>query len=484
MQISVQPMPLSPEVIDDRVAVLLDAGANITLNYDDAANVLTISSPGTLTGEWIFRNLVAMADPGSGNFCMNATTFASITALAFSTTTDGGLDAANVLGAIQAGDGLYLQSKSDSTIWARYTIDSVTNNTSWYQLGVTFVTSSAGMISNASPAIVQFQGAGSGGGGGGYTDEQAQDAVGNILQDSATIDFVYNDATPYVTGLVKDNSITEPMLNLSDVTTQNVSITKHGFVPKAPNSAAQYLDGTGAWSTPAGGTSYTDEQAQDAVGNILVDSATVNFTYNDTTPSITADVIFPTLTPIGAEYITSTANATLTAERVLTNTGTVTWDFATVGQAKANAIIPTSAPVDAEYVTSIANTTLSAERVLTDTATVTWDRTTAGQIKANASVPPGYTDEQAQDAVGTILTDSATIDFTYDDATPSITASLLSNSVTETHIQLSDLTADNASITQHGFLPKLSGTSTQYLDGTGAWTTPPEFGSPFLLMGA
>lgn len=33
-----------------------------------------------------------------------------------------------------------------------------------------------------------------------------------------------------------------------------------------------------------------------------------------------------------------------------------------------------------------------------------------------------YTDEQAQDAVGTILTDSESIDFTYNDGTPSITA--------------------------------------------------------------
>ena len=29
--------------------------------------------------------------------------------------------------------------------------------------------------------------------GGGYTDEQAQDAVGTILVDSARIDFTYND---------------------------------------------------------------------------------------------------------------------------------------------------------------------------------------------------------------------------------------------------------------------------------------------------
>lgn len=36
--------------------------------------------------------------------------------------------------------------------------------------------------------------------------------------------------------------------------------------------------------------------------------------------------------------------------------------------------------------------------------------------------PTGYTDEQAQDAVGTIFVDTDTIDFTYDDPTPKITA--------------------------------------------------------------
>src|SRR5690348_6618536 len=38
-------------------------------------------------------------------------------------------------------------------------------------------------------------------------------------------------------------------------------------------------------------TAYTDEDAQDAVGGILVDSSSVDFTYNDATPSITAAVI-------------------------------------------------------------------------------------------------------------------------------------------------------------------------------------------------
>lgn len=40
-----------------------------------------------------------------------------------------------------------------------------------------------------------------------------------------------------------------------------------------------------------GGTTYTDEEAQDAVGTILVDSTTIDLTYTDATPSITAAAI-------------------------------------------------------------------------------------------------------------------------------------------------------------------------------------------------
>lgn len=37
---------------------------------------------------------------------------------------------------------------------------------------------------------------------------------------------------------------------------------------------------------------FSDERAQDAVGSILVDSSTIDFTYSDGTPSITAAIIF------------------------------------------------------------------------------------------------------------------------------------------------------------------------------------------------
>lgn len=49
----------------------------------------------------------------------------------------------------------------------------------------------------------------------------------------------------------------------------------------------------------------------------------------------------------------------------------------------------------------------------------------------------GYTDEQAQDAIGTILTDTTTIDLTYNDSSNTITAAVITGSITNTHISSS-----------------------------------------------
>ncbi len=42
--------------------------------------------------------------------------------------------------------------------------------------------------------------------------------------------------------------------------------------------------------------------------------------------------------PTTADYLVKTADAGLSAERVVTDTATITWDWATPGQAKANFI--------------------------------------------------------------------------------------------------------------------------------------------------
>lgn len=47
-------------------------------------------------------------------------------------------------------------------------------------------------------------------------------------------------------------AVTDAQLSTSDITTNNASTTKHGFAPKYPNDATKYLDGTGAYTVPAG----------------------------------------------------------------------------------------------------------------------------------------------------------------------------------------------------------------------------------------
>lgn len=87
---------------------------------------------------------------------------------------------------------------------------------------------------------------------GGYTDEQAQDAIGTILTDTAEIDFIYDDITPKITADIKAGSVAESKLSLSDNTTGNFSTTRHGFVPKGTNTG-NFLKDDGTWALPSGG---------------------------------------------------------------------------------------------------------------------------------------------------------------------------------------------------------------------------------------
>jgi hypothetical protein len=53
-------------------------------------------------------------------------------------------------------------------------------------------------------------------------------------------------------GALAYRAVTDALLSTSDITTNNASTSKHGFAPKYPNDATKYLDGTGAYSVPAG----------------------------------------------------------------------------------------------------------------------------------------------------------------------------------------------------------------------------------------
>lgn len=57
-----------------------------------------------------------------------------------------------------------------------------------------------------------------------------------------------DDATKFLDGTAVYDTVKETDLSLSDVTTNNVSITKHGLVPKAPNDTTKFLRGDATWN--------------------------------------------------------------------------------------------------------------------------------------------------------------------------------------------------------------------------------------------
>lgn len=105
---------------------------------------------------------------------------------------------------------------------------------------------------DASGNIVQSSGA-CGIAGSGYGTIQEE---GSNLTARTTMNFIGDQVTAADdAGNSRTNitvAVTDANLSTTDVTTNDVSTSKHGFAPKAPNDATKYLDGTGNYSVPAG----------------------------------------------------------------------------------------------------------------------------------------------------------------------------------------------------------------------------------------
>lgn len=68
------------------------------------------------------------------------------------------------------------------------------------------------------------------------------------------------------------HSTSDANLVTSNITTNDVSITKHGFVPLAPNDTAKFLRGDGTWAVPAasGASTALDNLASVAINTSLI----------------------------------------------------------------------------------------------------------------------------------------------------------------------------------------------------------------------
>lgn len=101
------------------------------------------------------------------------------------------------------------------------------------------------------------------------TDNVTSTAHGFAPKSPADATKFLNGATTPAYAQVKDSD-----LSTSDITTNDVSTTKHGFAPKSPNDATKYLDGTGAYSVPAGSGGRTDGWIDDTTNTWTFVSST------------------------------------------------------------------------------------------------------------------------------------------------------------------------------------------------------------------
>jgi len=193
-------------------------------------------------------------------------------------------------------------------------------------------------------------------------------------------------------------------------------------------------------------TQYTDEQAQDAVGNILTDTASIDFTYNDAGNQISAAVL-----PAGVNHDALqnfVVNEHIDHSTVNINAGTGLSGGGDITTSRtlniANTGVVAGGYGNASTVPSI---TVNSQGQLTAVTTIA------------INIPKTQVlnfDEEVQDVIGGALTDSSSVDLTYNDASNQITAAVLPAGVN--HALLNNLNS-----TTHFHL-----TQTEYTDLTDA----------------
>lgn len=209
-------------------------------------------------------------------------------------------------------------------------------------------------------------------------------------------------------------------------------------------------------------TQYTDELAQDAVGGILTDTASIDFTYNDAGNQISAAVL-----PAGVDHnslsnfvankhidhsaVSITAGTGLSGGGDLTATRTLS--LGTVGTAGSYGSATTVPALTTDAygrVTAVTSTAIAVPSTqVTDFAEAVDDRV-AALIVAGAGVSVSYndpsntltiastltqyTDEQAQDAVATLIQSGTGISWSYNDTLNTLTPTISLSPFTTTNL--------------------------------------------------
>ena len=260
-----------------------------------------------------------------------------------------------------------------------------------------------------------------------FTTERAQDAIGLNWSDTTTIDFTYNDPGGTFSADVIDNS-----------SIQKIEVTKNSGAVVGTRKQLNFIEGTGIALTIA------DDVGNDQI-DITIDSTAVSAhvlldstVHTDTTTGTVArgDLITgQTATPKWTRLAKGTANQIFQSDGTDIGWVSISGD---IGLVAGVATIPNDTVTFAKF------QNITDNRLLGRSAGSTGDMmeiTVGTGLSLSAgnlvSTITQYTDELAQDSVGLILLDSASINFTYDDATPNITA-VVTPAGSDTHVQFND----------------------------------------------
>lgn len=194
---------------------------------------------------------------------------------------------------------------------------------------------------------------------------------------------------------------------------------------------------------------FLAEAAQDAVGSILTNTATISFTYDDTTPSISADVI------------QSGINHTM-----ISNIGTYSHDQIDDHiNASMGVHGVTGHVVGTTDTQTLTNKTLS-NPTINSFVNAQHDHSNAANGGNISPAAISGLEEFIEDTVGGMVVDSSTIDFIYDDVGGTLTADVIQTAID--HGNLLGLSDDDH--TQYALLAGRSGGQV-LIGGTGASDT-------------